>query len=36
VAGDFLGNGRPEIDFGASFDSLAILEDVMRHFYLRA
>jgi hypothetical protein len=29
-------DAAPEIDFGASFDSLAILEDVMRHFYLRA
>jgi hypothetical protein len=29
-------DAAPEIDFGASFDSLTILEDVMRHFYLRA
>jgi len=31
-----LANNAPPIDFAASFDSLDVMEKVMRHFYLRA
>ena len=31
-----LAKNAPPIDFAASFDSLDIMEQVMRHFYLRA
>jgi hypothetical protein len=31
-----LAKNAPPIDYAASFDSLDIMEKVMRHFYLRA
>jgi hypothetical protein len=36
VARAELAKNAPPIDFAASFDSLDIMEQVMRHFYLRA
>jgi hypothetical protein len=36
AARDELAKNAPPIDFTASFDSLDIMEKVMRHFYLRA